>query len=287
MQRRNNKPVLQSVPIGAITLRFTPAILILICLTLIVFHRLGALPVERLQMAVTDMMSPVLSAVSKPFASAVDSVSGMTSMRSLRAENIRLTEENRKLKEWYETALKLQAENQSFRDLLNVKADPDMKFVTARVISDPGGAFVKSFLIPVGSNDNVVKGSAVMSGQGLIGRVTELGSRSARVLLITDLNSRIPVVVQNTRTRAILTGRNGDLLKLDRLPIDSGLSVGARIVTSGDGGQLPPNIPVGTIESIGPDGVLVRPLSDIDTASYVQVINTGIDTNALAVTPAP
>ena len=277
MSRRARKSALDALPIRSLTSRLTPAVLILLCLTLVGFHKTGALPVDRLRVSVTDFMAPVLAAVSKPFAAIADSFDGVSTMRELKADNMRLSEENAKLQLWYESALKLQAENQSFRELLNVKADPALVFVTARVISDPGGAFVKSFLLPVGAKDGVHEGNAVLSGHGLIGRVVEAGDNSARVLLVTDLNSRIPVVVQNTRTRAILAGKNGDLLQLERLPIDSGLTVGQRIVTSGDGGQLPPDIPIGTIVQISPKGVWVQPLTNIHKVTYVQVINTSVD----------
>lgn len=291
MTRRSRKDTFQAMTIRSLALRLTPAALILFSLTLMIFYKIDSLPVERLRVAMTDFMAPVMSAVSKPFATVGDSVGGIRTMRELKAENIRLSEDNAKLQRWYEAALKLQAENQSFRELLNVKADPALVFVTARIISDPGGAFVKSVLLPVGSGHNVTKGNAVMSGHGLIGRVVEAGSQSSRVLLITDLNSRIPVMVQDTRTRAILAGRNTDLLRLERLPIDSGLSVGQRIVTSGDGGQLPPDIPIGTIVDIGPQGVLVRPLTVIEKVTYVQVINTSVDpalaTGALQSAPSP
>jgi len=277
VSRRARKPALDALPIRSLTSRLTPAVLILLCVTLIGFHKAGTLPVERLRVSVTDFIAPVLAAVSKPFSAVADSFDGLTTMRALKADNMRLHEENAKLQLWYESALKLQAENQSFRELLNVKADPALVFVTARVISDPGGAFVKSFLLPVGTKDGVHEGNAVLSGHGLVGRVVEAGSQSARVLLVTDLNSRIPVMVQNTRTRAILAGKNGDLLQLERLPIDSGLTVGQRIVTSGDGGQLPPDIPIGTIVKIGPKGVWVQPLTNIHKVTYVQVINTSVD----------
>lgn len=257
-----------------VLLRATPAVLILLALSLIALHRADALPVERIRVAMMDMAAPALTAISAPFSAAIDSIDGVTTIRNLKAENIRLREENIKLTQWYESALKLQAENQSFRQLLNVKADPAVTFVTARVIAAAGGAFVKNVLLPVGLRDGVQKGNAVMSGHGLVGRVTEAGERSARVLLITDLNSRIPVVIQNTRTKAILAGKNQELLKLERLPPDSGMTVGTRVVTSGDGGQLPSDLPIGTIVSIGPDGVWVRPLSDIDRLDHVQVVNT-------------
>lgn len=292
MSRHARKPALDALPIRSLTGRLTPAVLILLCVTLVAFHKTGTLPVERLRVSVTDFMAPVLAAVSKPFAVVADSFDGLTTIRELKADNMRLREENAKLQLWYESALKLQAENQSFRELLNVKADPALVFVTARVISDPGGAFVKSFLLPVGKKDGVHEGNAVLSGHGLIGRVVEAGNQSARVLLVTDLNSRIPVMVQNTRTRAILAGKNGDLLQLERLPIDSGLTVGQRIVTSGDGGQLPADIPIGTIVEIGPKGVWVQPLTNIHKVTYVQVINTSVDPGLMTgdltpATPAP
>ncbi len=257
--------------------RVAPAVLVMVALSLIVFHKTAALPIERLRVALTDVVAPVLSAVSQPFVSASESFEGLRTLRALKAENIRLREENEKLKEWYEVALRFQAENQSLHDLLNVKADPSFKFITTRIVSDPGGSFVKSALLPVGRLDGVHKGNAVMSGRGLIGRVTEVGRHSSRVLLVSDLNSRIPVTIQNTRTRAILAGKNEDMLKLERLPLDSGIVVGSRIMTSGDGGQLPPDIPIGTIVTAGPDGVFVKPLADLSALSYVQIINTDID----------
>ncbi|MEZ0224785.1 MAG: rod shape-determining protein MreC [Alphaproteobacteria bacterium] len=266
----------------------TPAILILLAVSLMIVHRTDTVPVEKLRIAMTDAVAPVMSAITRPFETMADSFSGIKTMRQLKAENIRLKAENERLQQWYDAALKYQAQNKSLQDLLNVKADAALTFVTTRVVSDPGGSFVKSVLLPVGVGDNVGKGNAVMSGRGLIGRVTEVGQRSARVLLVTDLNSRIPVIVQNTRTHAILAGKNTSLLRLERLPIDSSLSVGQRIVTSGDGGQLPPDIPIGTIVEVGPAGVIVQPLADIETVTYVQVINAQVDQGLMTgeITPA-
>lgn len=289
VSRRPAHSILQSISLRSLTVRATPAVLILLCVTLMAAHRLDLFPVERIRIAMTDTMAPLMSAISEPFVTMSESFDGVKTLRALKAENIRLKAENDRLTLWYESALKYQAENKSLKDLLNVKADPALAFVTTRVVSDPGGAFVKSVLLPVGLQDRIAKGNAVMSGRGLIGRITEAGQRSSRVLLVTDLNSRIPVVVQNTRTKAILAGKNTDLLKLERLPIDSGLAVGQRIVTSGDGGQLPPDIPIGTIVEAGPDGVFVQPLADIGKVTHVQVINADVDQGLVTgeITPLP
>lgn len=277
MSQRPQKAVIQPVPLKTVTVRATPIALVLVSLALMVVHKADTLPVERFRAAAMDMAAPVLSAVSAPLNALTDNIDGFANLRDLKAQNIRLEEENARLQKWYEAALKLQAENQSFRELLNVKADPAITFVTARVISDAGGSFVKSVLLPVGARDKVQKGNAVMSGHGLVGRVMEVGQTSCRVLLVTDLNSHIPVILQNTRTKAILAGKNQDLMKLEHLPPDSGIAVGTRVVSSGDGGQLPPGLPVGTIVSVGADGVWVKPISDIDKLDYVQVVNADVD----------
>lgn len=286
---RPQKTALQSAPLIDITRRAAPALLMFLSLSLMVLHKANVLPIERLRAAMVDAVTPVMTAVTAPFVNFLGNMDSVTALRDLKAENIRLTEENAKLQKWYETALKLQAENQSLRELLNVKADPTMSFVTTRIVSDAGGVFVKSVLVSVGTRDNVHKGSAVLSGKGLIGRVTEAGQTSARVLLITDLNSRIPITLQNTRTRAILAGKNQDLMRLERLPPDSGITVGTRVVTSGDGGQLPADIPIGTIVTADETGVWVKPLSDIDSLTHVQIVNADIDPTLSTgeVTPLP
>ncbi len=265
------------MPLKTVTVRATPAVLVFLSLSLMILYRAHTLPVQRLRTAVMDVTAPALSAVAAPIQSFVSNISGVASLQNLKAENVRLKADNARLQKWYEAALELKAENESFRQLLNVKADPAMSFVTARVVSDAGGAFVKSVLLPVGARDHVQMDSAVMSGQGLIGRVVEVGAAASRVLLITDLNSDIPVIVQGTRIRAILAGENGDLMRLERLPPDSGMTVGTQVVTSGDGGQLPAGLPVGTIVSVSAKGVWVKPLSNLNRLVYVQVVNAALN----------
>jgi len=255
----------------------TPLFLIIISLFLMVFHRANALPIEKLKLAMIDTVSPILTTASAPVVYSFEAIDNMMNFSQLRSENIHLSNENKKLKGWYEEALRLEAENKSLRELLNVKVDSSLEYVTARIISDAGTSFVKSILVPVGKEDGVIKGNAAMSGQGLVGRVTETGKRASRVLLITDLNSRIPVVIQNTRAHAILAGKNRRFLKLERLPHDSGVRVGSRVVTSGAGGQIPAEIPIGTIISVGDDGVWVEPLTEISKLTYVQIINADIN----------
>jgi len=96
--------------------------------------------------------------------------------------------------------------------------------------------------------------------------------QSARVLLITDLNSRIPVVSEKGRVRAILSGDNSAQPKLAFLPPNARLNLGDRIVTSGHGGVFPAGLPVGTISSVDDGVISVSPFAEFDLLEYVRII---------------
>jgi rod shape-determining protein MreC len=163
--QRATRSVIRSIAAARLVRGVTPAAFVVFAASLILLHRMGAGPVENLRSVISDVAAPVLSSLSAPFVTAAESVDTIADLRQMRADNIQLKKDNEKLRQWYETALRMQAENLALKELLNVKADPVLNFVTARVISDPGGTFVQSYLLPVGAEDHVRKGSAVMSGQ--------------------------------------------------------------------------------------------------------------------------
>jgi rod shape-determining protein MreC len=105
--------------------------------------------------------------------------------------------------------------------------------------------------------------------------VIELGRHSARVLLLTDFNSRIPVMVEPSRDQAILAGNNTRRPSLVFLPLNPRLSVGNRVVTSGRGGVLPPGLEIGTVTAIEETGVIVEPLVDFARLEYLRLLEYG------------
>lgn len=226
-----------------------------------------------------DFFAPALRVVSQPFQKFSSFVNNVTGIANIEATNARLVQENERLREWYQTAMLLDAENKSLRDLLNVKIDPQNTYVTARVIGDAGNTYVKSLLVTAGKNDGVDKGQSVLSGQGLIGRIVEAGEQSARILLVTDMNSRVPVVVENTFQHAVMAGQNTERPRLIHLPQDSDIADGARIITSGHGGVYPHGIPVGRVVTDELGGKVVELFADVRRVRYVRVVKRPDDPN--------
>ena len=164
---------------------------------------------EKARMALADAMAPIYVALAEPLAGVRDSIADATDLWQIRADNARLREENERLRRWQSVALALDAENQRLKANLHWIPDPAPSYVTARVVADAGGVYAKAVLLSVGPNHAIRKGEIALDERGLVGRVTEVGARTARVLLITDLNSRIPVILENSRAHAILIGTNG------------------------------------------------------------------------------
>lgn len=256
--------------------RFGYLVLVLAAFALMLLGKADVVVMERVRASVTDAVAPVLDVISRPVASFDRLVDEATALSELRDVNAQLRAENQRLMEWQASARKLAAENQQLKGLLNFAPGAEPGFVTARVIADTGGAFVHSVLINAGSREGVAKGQAVVTGDGLVGRVHAVGLRAVRVLLLTDLNSRIPVVIETTRTRAILAGDNSERPRLIHMPPGAGVNVGDRIVTSGHGGAFPPGIPVGVVAQASETGVLVKPYVQRDRLEFVRAVDYGL-----------
>ncbi len=251
--------------------------LLLLCAGgLILLGKADALLVERMRTAVTDAFAPILGALARPVATVDRAIADLRELDQIRAESQRLRDENARLRQWEQVARELDAQNKALRRALNFVPHNAQHSTAGRVIADSSGTFVRSLLVDAGARDGVAKGQAVVVGEGLIGRIIEVGEVSSRVLLITDLNSRIPVMVESTRDRAILAGDNSDEPRLLYLPPAVALSPGERIVTSGDAGAFPPGLPVGAVASAGEGGARIEPFANWSRIEYVRIIDYGL-----------
>ena len=162
------------------------------------------------------------------------------------SENRQLKAELKEMRQWRDVAIALKDENERYRTLLGLKTDPPIPMVAARIVTDSRGPFADTRLANAGSERGVKAGNPVMSENGLVGRVIGVTDGASRVLLLTDIASRTPVMIDRTNARAILTGDGGPNPRLDYLRGRDPLREGDRVLTSGDGGVLPRGLPVGT-----------------------------------------
>jgi len=240
---------------------------------LIVISQVQPLSLEKIRTSITDIASPVLGFISRPASSVSNIADNIESIVAVRKENAKLREENSRLMLWQPLVSHLESENLALRKLLNVIPDPDSKFTTARIVGDAGGPFVRTLLVAAGENQGVYKGQAVITHGGLVGRIVEAGNSSARILLITDLNSRIPIVLEKGRNRGILVGLNTDTLEIQFLPLNAQPDIGDRLVTSGAGGVFPPGLPVGYISDISEESIQVEPWVTFDRLEFVSILD--------------
>src|ERR1700759_646937 len=226
---------------------------------------------------VTDMMAPMLKAARAPI-QAVDRWSGsITQIFTVYQQNLALKEENARLRQWRNVAIVLQGRVGRYQALLHAVPDPKLDAVLARVIGRANRPFLQTMILDAGRESHALPGEAVMDARGMIGRVYLSGRRTSWVILLTDLNSRIPVTITASSGKAsnipaIMTGDNSKMPVLEMVSRTVTLHAGDQVTSSGDGGLLPAGLPIGTIVADG-EGWRVSLLADATEAQDVEVLN--------------
>lgn len=187
-------------------------------------------------------------------------------------ENRRLKAEIAELRGWRDEAIAQKNINGRYEALLGLRTEPPVPMATGRAISESRGPFSNAKLIDVGSAKGVRVGNPVVTEHGLVGRVTGVTGGVSRVVLLTDVASRTPVMIERTDARAMLTGDGGDSPRLEFIRGSGSIKAGDRILSSGDGGGLPRGLPVG-VAAKGVDGAWrVKLFSDHGAIDYVRVL---------------
>jgi len=256
--------------------RITFPLLVLLSGVMIVLGKADQVVLESLKNSVMDAAAPALDMLSRPSGLVDTAVGRARDFLTVYQENARLAQENERLLGWQQAALKLASENAQLRDLLRVAPEPATSYVTARVIANSGGAYARSVIVNAGRENGVVRGEAAVTGEGLVGRVSEVGSRAARILLITDLNSRVPVIVEGSRQRAVLAGDNSEHPSLRYLEAGAAIRIGDRIVTSGQGGVFPPGLPVGVVAVFNGELARVELFVELSRVDYLRLVDYGL-----------
>ena len=250
-------------------------ILIIFSLLLLLIGKVNEKSLSLFKSFFLDATSGFLTIIGKPVNSVSEGFYKINDLVFLYSENKDLKIENKSLYKWRDLALELLAENQALKKLLHTAKKSNEKFISASVITNSGGSYVKTITINVGLNDGVKVGNPVLNNWGMIGRIVEIGRNASRVLLTTDINSQIPVYFENSLHRAILVGKNSDLLELKFLKKRVYLEDEERLMTSGEGGILPRGIPVGLYSSTlnkNKEKLNVLPAKNWDKLSILNVI---------------
>lgn len=246
--------------------------LALVGLTLFLLWRLDNPRVEALRIMATEAMSPVLDTVATPTARLAELADDWERFRDVYAQNRALRREIQRLRAWRDAAQDLERENAQLRALNNVRLAPHLGFATGEVVADTGGPFGHTVLVNIGARDGVTDGSAAVDGAGLVGRVVGVGDAVARVLLLSDFDSRVPVKILPSGRRAILTGDATPTPRLSFIAEPEGVRIGQQIVTSGDDGVFPPDLPVGVVAALGHRSARAQLSADYQRLEFVRIL---------------
>ncbi len=257
----------------AAPLRRLILIVVTLCLIAVfIVWRIDSPRVERLRAQITDSLVPNLDWAMAPVTGTVNLLRDFRSYRQLADQNAELRRELRQMRAWKEAALQLEQENARLLDLNNVQLDPRLTYITGVVLADSGSPYRQSVLLNIGARDGIVDGWATMDGIGLVGRISGVARNSARVLLLTDANSRVPAVIQPSGQRAIVAGDNSPRPPVDFIENRDAVRPGDRVVSSGDGGVFPAGLLIGSLE-VDPGGSLrVRLAADYERLEFLRVL---------------
>ena len=249
-------------------------LMVLVLFALFLFWRIDNPRAEQMRTQIIDAIVPNFEWALTPVTQFSKMVSGFQSYARIYQQNQELRRELQKMQAWQERAEQLDQQNSKLLSLNNVRIDPALTSVTGVVSVDGGSAFRQSVLLNVGTRDGIIDGWATMDGLGLVGRISGVGERTSRVMLLTDPSSRIPVVVQPSGERALLTGDNTPLPFLDFIEIADNVEAGGRVVTSGDGGMFPAGLLVGQVVRATDGRMRVRMSADYNRLEYLRVLRS-------------
>ncbi len=260
-----------SEPSGPARIRVALPALVLICLGLLLLSRVNHSMLANARWRIAEWMSPVLQAAMVPLEPVRHVGRQIAAQVDMTEELRRLKTENQKLANWEWRARQLERKLLDLEALTKTVQEPKIDFVTSRVIADSSGAFVRSVMIDAGETQKVHAGYPVINADGLVGRVIETGLSSSRVLLVNDLNSRIPVVVGKASVRAVMAGDNGAQPKLLFMPPDATIMPGDDVATSGTGGLFPRGLRIGVVTG-DPAAPRVKLRAELDVLEYLSVL---------------
>ena len=255
--------------------RLAVSVLVLFLFVVFIVWRIDSPRAERFRAQLVDWVVPNMDWALVPVTETVNMVRGFQSYAALQRQNRELRDELQQMKAWKEAALQLEQENAKLLDLNRVRLDPALTVVTGQVLADSGSPFRQSVLLNVGgARDGIKDGWAVTDGLGLVGRISGVGDKSSRVLLLTDNTSRVPVTIQPSGQRSVLSGDNSLLPVLEFIEDPEEVRPGDRVISSGDGGVFPAGLLVGNVVLARDGRLRLRLAADYERLEFLRVLRS-------------
>lgn len=224
-------------------------------------------------------ISGVQSWISVRYSAIRDVLSSPADLAALRARNAELELEVAQLQQEIIGLQEEIAEAEILAALLDyARSRPESRYLAADVIGKDTSPFIRSVWIGRGSDAGILQGMPVITERGLVGRIVEVTATSARVQLITDPDLVVNVLLQSSRAEGILAPQRGGEIRIDLIEQDATVSAGEIAITSGLGGQYPPDIPVGEVISVRKrdfelfQQAVIQPTVDVDDLEIILVI---------------
>ncbi|MBF0127089.1 MAG: rod shape-determining protein MreC [Magnetococcales bacterium] len=230
------------------------------------------------QEALLQITAPAQSLIIKPISLIERFHARVNELMHLDRENRLYKTELERLRPLGVRIEELERENQRLKSLLKMTPDPAFRALVVKVVGDSSSAFARSFILNTGRQDGVIVNAPVIVPEGLVGRVVRASGSASLVLSLLDLNSRVPVLIQRSRVRAVSAGQNGPLMNLEYLPKDADVQLGDQVITSGTGGIFPKGLLVGRVVSLeaGEDGLfkqaVVQSMVDFDRIEEARLL---------------
>ena len=258
--------------------RFSLFVLVLLSIIFIFAETINAKPINYIRAFLKDAIyrgSLIVSFPSNSFSNITNNISEHIGLYKNYNE---LKIENDHLKNTISKSDYLELENTQLRKLIEEQVTSPNNLVSARVMLDKQSPYINSFIINVGSNKDIKNGMAVLHGENFIGRIVDVNFFSSRVLLVSDLNSRIPIITVPSAIHPNLSGHGEDKPTLEYLPENHNVETGNKVYTSGKEGIFSPGIPIGKV-NIENDIAEVQLFSDLNQITFVNINLISIEEN--------
>ncbi len=230
---------------------------------------------------VISFLSPLIHMIQLPADGAFYLTEKIKNIFFIYEENKYLKYQNEQIDRLLIKLRSLETENALLSDMLNYSSPSDMKFITAKVIAGINDAFSHSIIVYIPNASNIRLGQIAMYKEEVIGRVDLINGSYARVLLITDISSKIPVIIKRSRERAILSGNNTSVMNLLYTIPAADIKAGDQVVTSGVGGIFPSDLLIGYVTKVTDHIIEVKPSFPINKIEYIQIIDYYSDAEIL------